>query len=212
MNDRAKLWWRQWESNPPHGDCKSSSPSLGTFAPIIKRQQVIITFIITQLNDLYSCESVLKVFLGEEFVVYFERVGGIEPSSLDWKSNIISHYTTPANLGRIRRVLSTETSSLFYVSRQSVPRHYCEPGGSRTHNPKNFRLKKACLPISPQVHFVADYEGFEPSTYRLTAECSTAELIVHLIVEVPNGFEPLSLGYKARIISHYTKRPIKECY
>lgn len=39
--------------------------------PIIKRQQVIITFIITQLNDLYSCESVLKVFLGEEFVVYF---------------------------------------------------------------------------------------------------------------------------------------------
>lgn len=98
LNDRAKLWWRQWESNPPHGDCKSSSPSLGTFAPIIKRQQVILTFIITQLNDLYSCESVLKVFLGEEFVVYFERVGGIEPSSLDWKSNIISHYTTPANL------------------------------------------------------------------------------------------------------------------
>ena len=34
LNDRAKLWWRQWESNPPHGDCKSSSPSLGTFAPI----------------------------------------------------------------------------------------------------------------------------------------------------------------------------------
>ena len=98
LNDRAKLWWRQWESNPPHGDCKSSSPILGTFAPIIKRQQVILTFIITQLNDLYSCESVLKVFLGEEFVVYFERVGGIEPSSLDWKSNIISHYTTPANL------------------------------------------------------------------------------------------------------------------
>jgi hypothetical protein len=81
--------------------------------PIIKRQQVILTFIITQLNDLYSCESVLKVFLGEEFVVYFERVEGIEPSSLNWKSNIIIHYTTPANLGRIRRVLSTETSSLI---------------------------------------------------------------------------------------------------
>ena len=56
--------WRQWESNPPHGDCKSSSPSLGTFAPIF----------------------------------FIERVVGIEPSSLDWKSNIISHYTTPANL------------------------------------------------------------------------------------------------------------------
>ena len=72
----------------------------------------------------------------------------------------------------------------------------------------DFGLNEACLPISPQVHVVADYVGFEPTTYPLTAEGSTTELIVHLIVEVPNGFEPLSLGYKARIISHYTKRPI----
>lgn len=113
LHHKTNCLWRQWESNPPHGECKSPSPSLGTFAPIIKRQQVIITFIITQLNDLYSCESVLKVFLGEEFVVHLERVEVVETSSLEWKSSIISHYTTPANLGRIRRVLSTETSSLI---------------------------------------------------------------------------------------------------
>ena len=80
---------------------------------------------------------------------------------------------------------------------QSVLRHYCEPGGSRTLNPKNFRLKKACLPISPQVHFVADYVGFEPTTYPLTAECSTTELIIHLIVELCVGIEPTSLDYKS---------------
>ena len=124
-----------------------------------------------------------------------------------WSNN---HYTIFADLGRIRRVLSTETSSLFYVSRQSVPRHHCEPGGSRTLNPKNFRLKKACLPISPQVLIVAGQVGFEPTPSKLTVSsinhCATDH---YICFEVSNGFEPLSLGYKARIISHYTKRPIK---
>ena len=93
---------------------------------------------------------------------------------------------------------------------QSVPRHYCEPGGSRTLNPKNFRLKKACLPISPQVLIVAGQVGFEPTPSKLTVSsinhCATDH---YICFEVSNGFEPLSLGYKARIISHYTKRPIK---
>ena len=57
---------------------------------------------------------------------------------------------------------------------------------------------------------VADLVGLEPTIF-----CLTGSSLYHLsfksllFFEVPNGFEPLSLGYKARIISHYTKRPIK---
>lgn len=54
---------------------------------------------------------------------YLERVVRIELTSLDWKSKVIIHYTIPANLGGIRRVLSTETLSLN-VTIQSGPRHH----------------------------------------------------------------------------------------
>lgn len=49
----AFIWWKPWESNPPHAGCKPVSPSLGTWAPNYKEQKNALG-LICQIKHLFS--------------------------------------------------------------------------------------------------------------------------------------------------------------
>lgn len=52
---------------------------------------------------------------------------------------------------------------------------------------------------------MAEMVGIEPTTYRLTAGCSTVEL--HLNMVAPKGVEPFNVGLKTRCVHRFTKVP-----
>lgn len=70
------------------------------------------------------------------------------------------------------------------------------------HIKRHRRLKKLLLHLADELIKLAGIEGLEPSSYRLTAGCSTIELYSHILVV---GIVRLELTASASQVQHSTK-------